>query len=50
MNKKIKKRNNKIKNLKGKAPWEIIMLAKRRKTMVLCYECHKKIHGMSSEI
>ena len=41
---------NKIKNLKGKAPWEIIMLAKRRKTMVLCYECHKKIHGMSSEI
>ena len=34
---------NKIKNLKGKEPWEIMMISKRRKTMVLCRECHAKI-------
>lgn len=36
---------NKVKNLKGKEPWEIVMIAKRRKTIVLCKECHYKIHG-----
>lgn len=36
---------NKVKNLKGKELWEQIMIAKRRKTMVVCYECHKKIHN-----
>ena len=35
---------NKLKNLKGKEPWEVMMIAKRRKTMVVCYECHKKLH------
>lgn len=30
---------NKIKNLKGKEPWKIMMISKRRKTMVLCLEC-----------
>lgn len=40
---------NKLKNLKGKEPWEIMMISKRRKTMVLCYECHKKIHNQSFE-
>ena len=35
---------NKVKNLKGKEPWEQIMIAKRRKTMVVCHECHQKIH------
>lgn len=35
---------NKVKNLKGKEPWEQIMLAKRRKTMVVCHDCHQKIH------
>jgi len=35
---------NKVKNLKGKKPWEKIMIAKRRKTMVVCKECHHKIH------
>jgi len=34
---------NKIKSLKGKEPWEIMMIAKRRKTMVLCRKCHAKI-------
>ena len=35
---------NKVKNLKGKKPWEKIMIAKKRKTMVVCHECHQKIH------
>ena len=39
---------HKIKDLKGKEPWEQIMIAKKRKTMVLCRECHKKIHGKKS--
>lgn len=36
---------HKVKDLKGKALWEQVMIAKQRKTMVLCRECHKKIHG-----
>ena len=36
---------NKVKNLKGKTKWEQIMIAKRRKTIVLCRDCHKKIHN-----
>lgn len=36
---------HKLKDLKGKAVWEKMMIAKRRKTMVLCKDCHKKIHG-----
>lgn len=36
---------NKVKNLKEKAFWEKIMIAKKRKTLVVCIECHKKIHG-----
>ena len=36
---------NKVKNLKGKEPWERAMIAKRRKTLVVCQECHYKIHG-----
>ena len=35
---------NKVKNLKGKEPWEIAMIAKRRKTLVVCLDCHNKIH------
>ncbi|MCL2359844.1 MAG: reverse transcriptase domain-containing protein [Candidatus Bathyarchaeota archaeon] len=35
---------NKVKNLKGKRFWERVMIAKRRKTMVVCKECHYKIH------
>ena len=34
---------NKLKNLKGKEPWEKLMLARKRKTMVLCHECHNKV-------
>lgn len=36
---------NKVKNLKGKERWEQIMIAKRRKTMVVCHDCHVKIHN-----
>ncbi|MBQ6002124.1 MAG: group II intron reverse transcriptase/maturase [Synergistaceae bacterium] len=35
----------KVKDLKGKEKWERHMIAKRRKTLVVCKECHKKIHG-----
>ena len=38
---------NKVCNLKGKEPWERAMIAKRRKTLVLCQECHYRIHGKS---
>ena len=51
---------NKVKNLKGKADWEKVMLAKRRKTIVVCHKCHMRIHheallfavqtGISSEL
>ena len=35
---------NKVKNLKGKEPWERVMISKRRKTLVVCHDCHQKIH------
>ncbi len=28
----------------GNSPWEVAMKIKRRKTLVICSECHKKIH------
>lgn len=36
---------NKLKNLKGKKDWEKVMLRKKRKTIVLCRECHHKLHN-----
>ena len=37
---------NKVKNLKGKEPWQRVMIAKNRKTLVVCWDCHHKvIHG-----
>ena len=35
---------NKLKNLKGKLPLEVAMIAKRRKTLVVCHNCHVMIH------
>jgi len=35
---------NKVKNLKGKQQWEIVMIAKKRKTLAVCKGCHHKIH------
>ena len=29
----------------GKAPWELLMIARKRKTMVLCIECHHQLHA-----
>ncbi len=40
----------KLGNLKGKAMWERHMIERRRKTMVLCVECHDELHvGKLSE-
>lgn len=36
---------NKLKNLQGKQPWEIVMIAKKRKTLVVCRKCHHEIHN-----
>jgi hypothetical protein len=36
---------NKVKNLRGKSLWEQAMIAKKRKTMVVCRECHCVIHN-----
>jgi len=38
---------NKLKNLKGKKQWEKTMIARKRKTLVVCKECHNKIHHSS---
>ncbi len=35
----------KLANLKGKTPWERQMIERRRKTMVLCVECHHELHA-----
>lgn len=36
---------NKLKDLKGKSYWETLMIARKRKTLALCRECHKKLHN-----
>lgn len=35
----------KLKDLKGKKHWEVIMIARKRKTIAVCKECHRKIHN-----
>ena len=36
---------NKMKNIKdGKTEWEKLMIARKRKTLIVCRNCHKKIH------
>jgi group II intron reverse transcriptase/maturase len=35
----------KLKDLKGKTVWERQMIERRRKTMVLCVECHDELHA-----
>jgi group II intron reverse transcriptase/maturase len=35
----------KLGNLKGKTMWERHMIERRRKTMVLCVECHDELHA-----
>lgn len=36
-----------LKDLKGKQPWEQVMLDRRRRTLAVCADCHKKIHETS---
>jgi group II intron reverse transcriptase/maturase len=35
----------KLKDLKGEQEWERVMKEKRRKTLVVCMECHEAIHN-----
>ena len=35
----------KLKDLKGKKHWEVIMIARKRKTIAVCEGCHRKIHN-----
>jgi group II intron reverse transcriptase/maturase len=35
---------HKLKDLKGKKRWEKAMIARNRKTLVLCHMCHHKLH------
>jgi len=34
----------KLKDLSGKSYWEAFMIARRRKTLALCKDCHGKLH------
>jgi len=36
---------HRLKDLKGKEYWEQLMLTRKRKTLVLCVNCHHKIHS-----
>ena len=35
----------KLKDLKGKSYWEGFMIARNRKTLALCKDCHRKLHN-----
>ena len=35
----------KLKDLKGKYEWERFMIARKRKTLALCVDCHRKVHN-----
>ena len=35
---------HKLKDLKGKKYWEKLMIARNRKTIALCHDCHVKLH------
>ena len=35
----------KLKDLSGKSFWEAFMIARRRKTLALCQDCHDKLHS-----
>lgn len=34
-----------LKDLSGNLPWERVMMKKRRKTLIVCEECHQSIHN-----
>lgn len=35
----------KLKDLKGKSYWECFMIARKRKTLALCKDCHENLHA-----
>lgn len=35
----------KLKDLKGKSKWEKLMISRQRKTLILCVNCHDKLHA-----
>jgi group II intron reverse transcriptase/maturase len=35
----------KVKDLKGKEPWKVHMIARQRKTVAVCLPCHRRIHN-----
>jgi len=35
----------KLKDLKGRQPWEVLMIARNKKTLAVCHSCHQKIHN-----
>ena len=35
----------KLKDLKGKKRWERLMIARKRKTLALCVQCHDSLHA-----
>ena len=39
----------KLKDLKGKEDWEKHMIARRRKTLAVCVNCHRKIHNVNMD-
>lgn len=38
-----------LKDLTGNLQWERVMLKKRRKTLIVCEECHQSIHSVGHE-
>lgn len=40
----------KLKDLKGNAEWVLLMRKRRRKTLVVCPECHQLIHSKTPQI
>lgn len=40
----------KLKDLKGNAEWVLLMRKRRRKTLVVCSDCHKLIHSQTPQI
>ncbi len=38
-----------LKDLTGNRPWERVMLKMRRKTLIVCDECHRAIHSVDYE-
>ncbi len=40
----------KLGNLSGKTVWERRMMERRRKTMILCRQCHDELHAGTLQV